>query len=366
MQITLPPNYTSLAAALISLFGKSATIAQTAKVPGGDINKSYALTMDNGKRIFMKANAKENAPFFTAEAAGISAIAKTGTIGTPEILCTGTDNGEEVGYSFLLLGFIESGKKRADYWEVFAQNLAAMHNADTSVFIDSNNGPDTPSSYAPQQCDTHSSASTGVTRAGASADSAHSPAGAAATSSSDSADGALSPSGQCMKFGFFQDNFIGARPQKNTSSESWISFFRNNRLAPQFSAADRYFTAEDRARNQKLLDHLEDFLVEPEKPSLLHGDLWSGNVMCGTDGNVLLIDPACYVGHAEADLAMTELFGGFPSSFYDAYREARPLQPGYESRRDLYNLYQLLNHLNLFGSGYLNAVKSVVAEYVGL
>ena len=88
--------------------------------------------------------------------------------------------------------------------------------------------------------------------------------------------------------------------------------------------------------------------------------------MCGADGNALLIDPACYIGHAEADLAMTELFGGFPSKFYDAYREVRPLQPGYESRRDLYNLYQLLNHLNLFGSGYLNAVKSVVAEYVGL
>ena len=321
MQITLPPNYTSLAAALISLFGKSATIAQTAKVPGGDINKSYALTMDNGKRIFMKANAKENAPFFTAEAAGITAIAQTGTIGTPEILCTGTDNGEEVGYSFLLLGFIESVKKRADYWEKFAQNLAAMHNADTSAFVEADStGAGAPGSCAPQK----------------------------------------------MKFGFFQDNFIGARPQKNPPCESWISFFRDNRLAPQFSAADRYFTAEDRARNQKLLDHLEDFLVEPEKTSLLHGDLWSGNAMCGADGNALLIDPACYVGHAEADLAMTELFGGFPSSFYDAYREARPLQPGYESRRDLYNLYQLLNHLNLFGSGYLNAVKSVVAEYVGL
>ena len=269
----------------------------------------------------MKANAKENAPFFTAEAAGITAIAQTGTIGTPEILCTGTDNGEEVGYSFLLLGFIESVKKRADYWEKFAQNLAAMHNADTSAFVEADStGAGAPGSCAPQK----------------------------------------------MKFGFFQDNFIGARPQKNPPCESWISFFRDNRLAPQFSAADRYFTAEDRARNQKLLDHLEDFLVEPEKTSLLHGDLWSGNAMCGADGNALLIDPACYVGHAEADLAMTELFGGFPSSFYDAYREARPLQPGYESRRDLYNLYQLLNHLNLFGSGYLNAVKSVVAEYVGL
>ena len=87
--------------------------------------------------------------------------------------------------------------------------------------------------------------------------------------------------------------------------------------------------------------------------------------MCGSDGNAMLIDPACYVGHAEADLAMTELFGGFPQEFYEAYREANPLQSGYENRRDLYNLYQLLNHLNLFGPSYLGPVKSIVAEYVG-
>ena len=86
--------------------------------------------------------------------------------------------------------------------------------------------------------------------------------------------------------------------------------------------------------------------------------------MCGPDGKAMLIDPAAYVGHAEADLAMTELFGGFPPEFYEAYREVRPLQPDYENRRDLYNLYQLLNHLNLFGSTYLGPVLSIVAEYV--
>ena len=87
--------------------------------------------------------------------------------------------------------------------------------------------------------------------------------------------------------------------------------------------------------------------------------------MAGPDGKAMLIDPAAYVGHAEADLAMTELFGGFPPDFYQAYREANPLEPGYEKRRDLYNLYQLLNHLNLFGQSYLGAVLSVVEEYVG-
>ena len=318
MKITLPPNYNSLAQALVSLFGNNVAISETDRLSGGDINKAYALHLNNGKHIFMKANAKQNAAFFTAEAAGLSAIAKTGTIGTPEILCTGTDDGEDVGYSFLLLKYIDGGKKRADYWETLARNLAAMHNADTSGFFDYEVEEPSHSHSQPQP-----------------------------------------------QFGFFQDNFIGARPQSNTPNESWISFFRDQRLAPQFKDADSYFSPTDRTKITKLLDHLEDFLVEPEKPSLLHGDLWAGNVMCGPDGNAMLIDPACYVGHAEADLAMTELFGGFPIEFYEAYKEVYTLQAGYENRRDLYNLYQLLNHLNLFGPTYLGPVLSIVGEYVG-
>ena len=204
---------------------------------------------------------------------------------------------------FLLLKYIESAKPVKDFWEDFAQNLASLHNADTKTF-------------APH-------------------------------------------------FGFFMDNYIGAKAQSNTPSPSWIKFFRDQRLEPQFKAASSYFDNKDKAQITKLLDHLEDFLIEPEKPSLLHGDLWSGNVMCSTDGKAMLIDPACYVGHAEADLAMTELFGGFSQEFYKAYNDVRPLQPGYENRRDLYNLYHLLNHLNMFGTAYLGPVKSIVAEYTG-
>ncbi len=293
------PHYPSLATALTKLFGNSVAIQRTDRLSGGDINKAYGITLNTGDHIFMKANEKSNAAFFTAEAAGLMAIARTNTVATPKILCTGTDDGEYVGYSFLLLEYVNSASRRADYWETFARELAAMHKANTPA-----------------------------------------------------------------RFGFHQDNFIGATAQKNTPTDSWCAFFRDCRLAPQFRAADKYFTAEDRARNQKLLDHLDDFLVEPEYPSLLHGDLWSGNVMCGADGKAMLIDPACYVGHREADLAMTELFGGFPPKFYEAYREAAPLQPGYETRRDLYNLYQLLNHLNLFGSAYLHPVLSIIGEYV--
>ena len=95
----------------------------------------------------------------------------------------------------------------------------------------------------------------------------------------------------------------------------------------------------------------------------MHGDLWRGNYTTGSDGEAWLIAPAAYVGHREADLAMTELFGGFPAAFYEAHKEAHPLQPGYKRRRDLYNLYHLLNHLNLFGAAYLDAVRQVLREY---
>ena len=293
-------NYTSFARALVDLFGNSVAITQTDRLRGGDINKAYALTLNTGDKIFMKANAKNNADFFTAEAEGLSAIANTHTIKTPKILCTGTDDGEDVGYSFLLLNYIQSGEKDKNFWESFARELAAMHKADC----------------------------------------------------------------QNSSFGFSQDNFIGARPQKNTPVNTWIDFFRENRLAPQFHDADSYFTTSDREKITKLLDNLDRFLIEPEKPSLLHGDLWAGNIMCNSEGQAILIDPACYIGHREADLAMTQLFGGFPEEFYQAYNMAYPLQPGFEERRDLYNLYQLLNHLNLFGPTYLEPVLSIVDEYV--
>ena len=164
-------------------------------------------------------------------------------------------------------------------------------------------------------------------------------------------------------FGWEKDNYIGASPQINTPHDNWIAFYRDCRLAPQFKRAQRYFDPSMHKRITRLLDHLEDHLVEPPHPSLLHGDLWSGNYITGNNGQAWLIDPAVYVGHAEADLAMTELFGGFAPAFYSAYREISPLQPGYEQRRDLYNLYHLLNHLNLFGGGYLSAVLRILNRY---
>ena len=114
----------------------------------------------------------------------------------------------------------------------------------------------------------------------------------------------------------------------------------------------------------RFLSRIDCYITEPEHPSLLHGDLWAGNYMIDSDGHPWLIDPAVYVGHTEADLAMTELFGGFDRTFYDAYRATAGIDPGYKDRKDLYNLYHLLNHLNLFGGGYLYSVKSIIDRYV--
>jgi fructosamine-3-kinase len=155
-------------------------------------------------------------------------------------------------------------------------------------------------------------------------------------------------------YGWHRDNTLGATPQVNTRSDDWITFWRERRLAFQLRlAASRGHDGRLIASGERLLDALPPFFrgyVPP--PSLLHGDLWSGNAGRTGEGEPVLYDPAVYFGDREADLAMTELFGGFPRAFYDAYRAEFPLDAGYDTRKNLYNLYHVLNHLNLFGGGY--------------
>lgn len=165
-------------------------------------------------------------------------------------------------------------------------------------------------------------------------------------------------------FGFVDDNYIGASKQINTSCDSWIRFFKEYRLKPQIQWTKAYFSNQEIEKLYLLYDHMQDLLIEPIQPSLIHGDLWAGNYITGYDGKAWLIDPACYVGHAEADIAMTELFGGYPAEFYEAYKKIGILQPGYERRRDLYNLYHLLNHVHLFGYSYVSSVLQLVYKYV--
>lgn len=169
------------------------------------------------------------------------------------------------------------------------------------------------------------------------------------------------------RFGWDRDNTIGATPQPNDPHHDWIEFWRTRRLGFQLElAAQNGHRGPLLRKGEQLLDALPAFLDHAPAPSLLHGDLWGGNLAYLRDGDPVIFDPAVYYGDREADLAMTELFGGFGGRFYDAYNEAWPLDPDYRTRKILYNLYHIINHLNLFGGGYgaqaLSMTERLLAE----
>ena len=161
------------------------------------------------------------------------------------------------------------------------------------------------------------------------------------------------------RFGWHLDNTIGSTPQINTPGADWVEFWREHRLGFQLELATQ--NGRDlMKKGERLLADLGDFFhTYRPVPSLLHGDLWGGNV--GAAGKrPVIFDPAVYYGDREADLAMTELFGGFPARFYQTYQEAWPLDPGYKIRKTLYNLYHVLNHFNLFGGGYASQAEHMI------
>lgn len=294
-------KHQSLEKAICACFGEDTRIIKETRVYGGDINDSCKLTLSGGEKVFVKMNSIRNSEFFTAESLGLRALASTGEIGVPKVLASGVDQGRSC--SFLMLEYIESKVRTKEYWEVFGYELAGLHRAECSQFT------------------------------------------------------------KTSKYGFLEDNYIGANRQKNSIKDRWVDFYRECRLMPQIKMADSYLDSAMRKRFIRLLDHLEDYLREPEFPSLLHGDLWNGNVLCGNDGKAWILDPAVYVGDFETDIAMTQLFGGFPDRFYAAYNEINPIDKGYSERRNLYHLYHLLNHLNLFGGTYLGSIAEILNKF---
>ena len=301
----------SIDEAITTLFGADIRVDSSRPIYGGDINESFCISLSDGSAVFMKCNALKNLSFFEAEAKGLEALQETGTIGVPKALAIGAVR--KYRKSFLLMDYLEAAPKIPGYFEVFGRELAALHRADCSRFVTEGRQPEE----------------------------------------------------NAVSFGFTSDNYIGASPQKNTPKENWLTFFRDCRLLPQMKMADRYLDSRMRKQCGRLLEHLDSYLTEPEFPSLIHGDLWSGNAVCGPDGKAWILDPAVYVGHFEAELAMTELFGRYPASFYEAYHEVNRIDSGYEGRKDLYNLYHLFNHLNLFGGSYKGSVQRILDKYVG-
>jgi protein-ribulosamine 3-kinase len=164
------------------------------------------------------------------------------------------------------------------------------------------------------------------------------------------------------RFGWTRDNTIGSTPQINRQESEWTEFWRLHRLGYQLDLAGRNgYRGALQHKGEQLLDRLaQSFRGYRPAASLLHGDLWAGNAAVSAAGEPVIFDPAVYYGDREADLAMTQLFGAFPTEFYHSYQATWPLDPGYRERRDLYNLYHVLNHLNLFGGGYLRQAQEMM------
>lgn len=165
-------------------------------------------------------------------------------------------------------------------------------------------------------------------------------------------------------FGLGTDNFIGRLPQSNQENASWPEFFINQRLQPLVKRAfDSGLLDAAHVTGFDDLIHKISQLIPTEPPALLHGDLWSGNFLCDAAEQPVLIDPAVYYGHREAEIAFTRMFGGFSPLFYDAYAASYPLEPGWQDREELFNLYPLLVHLNLFGKSYLAEIEWALRKY---
>ncbi|MEA5507460.1 fructosamine kinase family protein [Halotia wernerae UHCC 0503] len=162
-------------------------------------------------------------------------------------------------------------------------------------------------------------------------------------------------------FGWKINNTIGSTLQINTWAADWVEFYAQHRLGDQFQLARR--RGGNFPKQDKLLAAIPELLANYEvQPSLLHGDLWCGNAGCTVSGEPVIFDPATYFGDREVDIAMTELFGGFPAAFYQGYNEVFPLDAGYEKRKTLYNLYHILNHFNLFGGGYGSQANRMIDQ----
>jgi fructosamine-3-kinase len=274
-------------------------------VGGGCIANATRLDAQQG-RYFLKWSGDEAGRTFEAEAAGLRALRDADSPLFVPLPLDAQDATGEPGY--LLMEWVEPGTTTAAFWTDFGQAFAALHRH-------------------------------------------------------------ASPDG---RYGFDRDNFIGRLPQQNDWRDTWPAFFRTQRLEPQFALARKRgrWQASWNAPADRLLDQLDNLLPSDPPASVLHGDLWSGNFLAASEpvpakagSRAALIDPAAYYGHREADLAMTELFGGFDQRFYEAYRGAWPLEPGYEERREVYNLYHLVNHLNHFDGSYAGGVERTLRRF---
>jgi len=278
-------------------------VQRTVPLSGGDVSRALRLEMSNGRSLVLKVKPDAPPEMFARESEGLAALADASGPTTPAVCLTGPD--------FILLEDLRPHPPTPTYWTEFGLRLAMMHQSPYRITPkDFPHGPPKP------------------------------------------------------LYGFAHDNYCGETWQPNPWTEDGHEFFAEHRLRHQARLArDRErLDSPDLRRIESVCARLPD-LVPPQPPALIHGDLWSGNALTGPHGEPALIDPAAHFGWAEAELAMTRLFGGFPNAFYDAYAASYPLAPGWRGRADLYNLYHLLNHLNVFGASYLARVHDTLCRY---
>ena len=281
-------------------------VVSTRPVGGGCINNALKVRTTAGDYC-LKWNAGAGPDFFYMEAEGLSSLAATGTVNVPRVIAL---SGEDDEVPWLLLEWIEEARPTRDAWQRLGRGLAELHGWRPR---------------APRMPD---------------ADLA----------------GVPEPAWRDGHYGWHRDNVIGSLPQPNRWMDDWGDFWAEMRILPLarelgtsgvLSAQQLALVERAAARTSGLVGPAAD----ADGPSLLHGDLWSGNVLFGV--HPFVIDPSVYVGHREVDLAMCQLFGGFPAPFYEAYEAARPLRHGHVRRRPAYQLYPLLVHARLFGGGYV-------------
>jgi fructosamine-3-kinase len=299
-------------AALASRAGPD-PIAAAVPVAGGCINHGARVETAAGAAYFLKWNAAAPDGMFAAEADGLLALRRAGPLTVPAPLAWGGGDGSP---AWLLMEYIERGRGGPDSDARLGRALATLH--------DGGRGG-------------------GGTGGG----------------------GASIPDDDFAGFGWHRDNWIGSLPQANEPDESWGAFWRDRRIAPQLALARGAGHLTENLFD-RVVDVIPRALEDVTKPSLLHGDLWSGNVFLTPAGEPVLVDPAVYRGHGEVDLAMSELFGGFGPDFHAAYAEARGLGDAYRSyRKALYQLYYLVVHVNLFGGSYVEGSRRAAERVVG-
>lgn len=268
-----------------------------AGIAGGCISRGVRLDLSGG-RVFLKHNDAAPAGMFSAEARGLEALADAAVeLAVPRPLAWA--EARDGAPAWIALEWVEPAARQADFGERLGHGLAVLHRVRLTE-----------------------------------------------------------------DWGWGEDNFIGSLPQQNGPADTWAEFWRVRRLQPQLDRAREAGRLPGREADwERLWERLPEALAPAERdgPSLLHGDLWSGNVLAAAGGPAL-IDPAVYRGHREADLAMAELFGGFDDEFYVAYRDAWPLRAGYATRRAIYQLWYLLVHVNLFGGPYVRQTAGVLQE----